>query len=105
MRCDALSTKTKLSGTCVAHYYAKHYEEAIEWGRRAIMERPGFTAAHRILCASLAQADRTEETRKAVADLRHLQPNISISWIKQHVPYTPQAMPHFLDGMRKAGVE
>lgn len=93
------------SGTCVAHYYARSYEEAVEWGRKAIMERPGFTAAHRILCASLAQAGNSEETREAMATLRDLQPNISIPWIEQHVPYTSRAMPHFLDGMRKAGVE
>lgn len=92
------------SGTCVAHYYTGQYDVAVEWGRKAIRERPGFTAAHRILCASLAQAGRTEETRAAVARLREVQPNISIKWIEQHVPYTPRAMPHFLDGMRKAGI-
>ena len=92
------------SGTCVAHYFARRYDEAIEWGRKAIRERPGFTAAHRILCASLAQAGRTEETRAAVARLREIQPNISIEWIEQHVPYTAHAMPDFLDGMRKAGL-
>ena len=69
------------------------------------MERPGFTAAHRILCASLAQADRSDETREAMAVLRDLQPNISIPWIERHVPYTQGAMSHFLEGMRKAGVE
>jgi TolB-like protein/Tfp pilus assembly protein PilF len=92
------------SGTCVAHYYAGRYEEAIEWGRRAIRERPGFTAAHRILCATLAQAGRADETQVAVARLREIQPNISIKWIEQHVPYTTRAMPHFLDGMQKAGI-
>ena len=40
-----------------------------------------------------------------LAKLRDLQPNVSIEWIKQYVPYTPRAMPHFLEGMRKAGVE
>lgn len=93
------------SGTCVAHYYARRYDEAIEWGRRAIGERPGFTAAQRILCASLAQAGRIAETQAAMARLREIQPNVSIAWIEQHVPYTPRAMPHFLDGMRKAGLE
>jgi adenylate cyclase len=91
------------SGMCTANYYAHRYDEAIEWGRKAIRERPGYTAAHRILCASLAMAGRTDDTEAAAATLRQLQPNISIAWIKQHVPYTPQAMPHFLDGMRKAG--
>ncbi len=93
------------SGTCVAHYYARRYDEGIEWGRKAIRERPGLTAAHRILCASLAQAGRTEETPAAMARLREIQPNVSIAWIEQHVPYTARAMPHFLDGMRKAGLE
>ncbi len=93
------------SGMCVAHYFAGRNNEAIEWGRRSIQQRPGFIPGHRILCASLAQAGRTEELRVAVARLRELQPNISISWIEEHVPYTSRAIAHFLDGMRRAGVE
>ena len=93
------------SGTSVAYYYAHRYDEAIEWSNKAILERPGFTAARRIHCASLAQAGRREQAKAAMAKLRELQPNISIAWIKQYVPYTERAMPHFLDGMRKAGLE
>jgi TolB-like protein/Flp pilus assembly protein TadD len=93
------------SGTGVAHYYARRYDEAIEWASKAIHERPGFTAAHRILCASLAQAGRAKEAAAAMIKLREVQPNISIAWIEQYVPYTERAMPHFLDGMRKAGLE
>ena len=91
------------SGMGTAHYYAHRYDEAIEWSRKAIRERPGYTAAHRILCASLAMAGRMEDAEAAAATLRQLQPNISIAWVEQHVPYTPRTMPHFLDGMRKAG--
>jgi hypothetical protein len=47
----------------------------------------------------------TEETREMTARLREMQPNISISWCEKHVPYTPRAMPHFLEGMRMAGIE
>jgi adenylate cyclase len=93
------------AGMCVAHYFARRFDEAGEWGRKSIQQRPGFLPGHRILCASLAQAGRTEELRVAVARLRELQPNISITWIEEHVPYTPRAMAYFLDGMRKAGVE
>ncbi len=93
------------SGTCVAHYFADRYEEAITWGRKALSERPGFTAAHRILCASLAQAGKKEATAEAMARLREVQPNISVEWIERYVPYTPRAMPHFLAGMRKAGLD
>jgi adenylate cyclase len=93
------------SGTGVAHYYAHRYDEAIEWANKAILERPGFSAAQRILVASLAQAGRTKVATAAMTKLREVQPNISIAWIEQHVPYTERAMPHFLDGMRKAGLK
>jgi tetratricopeptide (TPR) repeat protein len=93
------------TGMCVAHYFARRYDEAIEWGRKSIQQRPGLIPGHRILCASLAQAGRTEELRVAVARLRELQPNISIAWLEEHVPQTPRAMVHYLDGMRKAGIE
>jgi adenylate cyclase len=92
------------SGTGVAHYYADRFDEAVEWARNAVRERPGFTASRRILCASLAQAGRSDEAKKEMAALRTMQPNISIAWIEQHVPYTARAMPHFIEGMRKAGL-
>lgn len=93
------------SGTGVGHYYARRYEDAVKWTRKAIQLRPSFVAAHRIHCASLAMAGQDEELGPAVERLRALQPNVSIEWIEQHVPYTARAMPHFLDGMRKAGIE
>ena len=93
-----------LSGTGVAHYYAHRYDEAIDWARKATLERPEFAAALRLLCASLAQAGRMEELPQALGKLHEVQPNISIAWIEKYVPYTDRAMPHFLDGMRKAGL-
>jgi TolB-like protein len=92
------------SGMCAAHYLAFRYDEAVEWGRNAMSERPDAPALGRILCASLAQAGRTEEAKEAMVTLRTLQSNLSIAWIEQHVPYTERAMPHFIEGMRKAGL-
>ena len=40
-----------------------------------------------------------------MATLREMQPNVSIEWIERYVPCTARAMPRFLDGMRKAGLE
>jgi TolB-like protein/Tfp pilus assembly protein PilF len=88
------------TGMCAAHYFALRFDEAVEWGRKSIQQRPGFIAGHRILCASLAQAGRTEELCEEMARLRELQPNISIAWLEEHVPCTPRAIAHFLDGMR-----
>jgi adenylate cyclase len=93
------------SGTGVAHYYARRYDKAVEWAQNAVRERPGFTASRRILCASLAQAERIGEAKEEMVALRTMQPNLSIAWVEEHVPYTARAMPHFIEGMRKAGLD
>jgi len=46
-----------------------------------------------------------EEARVALARMKETNPGLSIAWIEQNVPYTPDAMAKFLDGMRKAGLQ
>ncbi len=92
------------SGTGVAHYMACRFEDAVKWARNSIRERPEYTAGRRILCASLAQAGLADEAKEELALLQDLQTDLSIEWIEQHVPYTINAMPHFIEGMRKAGL-
>jgi class 3 adenylate cyclase/TolB-like protein/Tfp pilus assembly protein PilF len=94
-----------LAGLSASHYLAGRYTEAVEWARQAAQIRGGILGAHRILCASLAQAGLIEEAKAAMNHLRQLQPGISIDWITQSVPYTPEPMAHFLEGMRKAGLQ
>jgi adenylate cyclase len=91
-------------GIAAAHYVAHRYEDAIKWIREAIRLRPEIPGLHRMLCASLAQAGRVEEAKAAMKVLLQLQPDISITWIRQSVPYAPDPMEHFIEGMRKAGV-
>ena len=93
------------TGIAVAHFLASRYAEAISFARKAIQQRDGVTAAHRIYIAILAQAGQIEEARMALQHLRELMPNISIAWCEQHVPYAPGPMAKFLEGMRKAGLE
>lgn len=91
-------------GIAAAHYLAGRYTDAINWAQQAVQLRPGYLGGHRILCASLAQAGHAEEARAAMSTLRQLQPNLSIAWISQSVPYTGGPLAHFLEGMRKAGL-
>jgi hypothetical protein len=88
----------------VSHYLAGRFAEAEQWARRAVQQGPSVTAPHRILCASLAQADRLDEARTVLARVREMQPYISVDWVERMVPYTPAQMPRFLDGLRKAGL-
>jgi adenylate cyclase len=88
-----------------AHYLAGRYDEAVTFSRKAWQQRYGLTAAHRVYCASLAQAGRAGEARAALDDLKKLHPELSIAWIEKYVSYTPAPMAKFLEGMRKAGLE
>lgn len=91
-------------GIAAAHYLAGRYAEAIKWAKQAVQLRPGYLGAHRILCASLAQAGQAEEARTVLQTLCQMHPEISLAGIRQSVPYTAGPMERFLDGMRKAGL-
>jgi len=89
----------------VANYLAGRYTEAVNFARKAVQQRDGMTSGHRILIASLAKADQLDEARATLRRLKELQPNVSIAWCEEHVPYTLDQMPKFLEGLRKAGLQ
>jgi TolB-like protein/Flp pilus assembly protein TadD len=93
------------AGIAAAHYLAKRYTEAVKWARQAVQLRPGHIGAHRILCASLAQSDQLEEARTVLSALQQLHPNMTLASIRQSVPYTTRKIDHFVEGLRKAGLE
>lgn len=93
-----------LAGLSAAHYFLGRYADAVDCARQAVKLRPGIAGGHRILCASLGQAGLIEEAKAVMSQLRQLQPNISVAWIRQSVPYTKVPMAHFLEGLHKAGM-
>jgi adenylate cyclase len=92
-------------GLAAAHYLAGRFAEAIGCARKAVQQRSGWPPGHRIYCASLALAGQLDQARTALLRLKELQPDISIAWIEQNVPYQPGPMAKFLEGMRKAGLK
>jgi TolB-like protein/Flp pilus assembly protein TadD len=93
------------TGLAVAHYLAGRFAEAVGFGRKTLQLRSGFTAGHRIYVASLAQAGQSDEAREALKCLKELHPDLSIAWLERNVPYTPDPMAKFLEGMRRAGLQ
>jgi TolB-like protein len=89
----------------VAHYTAGRYDQTLHYTGEVLRLRPGFQGAVRLRCAALAQLGMIEEARKYLEHVRIGQPQLTLQWIRESVPYqTPALMDHFLDGMRKAGV-
>ena len=63
----------------------------VEWAQKAVELRPGLLGAHRVLCVSLGQAGQVDKAAAAMKTLRQLQPDASIRWGQQSVPYTTSA--------------
>jgi adenylate cyclase len=61
-----------------AAYTAAEYEEAINWGRRAMAHNPNFTANLRFLAASLAAAGRRTEAADVGRALLVLEPQFRV---------------------------
>jgi TolB-like protein len=94
-----------LGNIAVSHYLAGRYAESHRCASEAARARPGFHGAHRLRCASLAQTGRIAEAQSLLATVRAEQPQLSLEWIRENIPYqTPELMEHFLDGMRMAGL-
>jgi TolB-like protein/class 3 adenylate cyclase/Flp pilus assembly protein TadD len=92
-------------GLAAAHYLAGRFADAVGCARKAVQQRSGWPPAYRIYCASLAQAGQLDQARATLDRLKELQPDISIAWIEQNVPYRPGPMAKFLEGMQKAGLD
>jgi TolB-like protein/Flp pilus assembly protein TadD len=93
------------AGLAVASYFSGDYALAVDHSRKALHMRSAFTAGYRIHIASLAQSGHMDEARATLARMKELQPDLSIAWIEQNVPYTASAMAKFVEGMRMAGLE
>ena len=88
-----------------AHYQAGRYNEAAKYTQNALQQRPEHFGALRQLSASLAQADRMEEAQAMLGRLKQLHPDVSLAWVNENLPLGRDAMKHYLEGLRKAGLE
>ena len=51
-------------------------------------------------------AGKIDLAKSALAELRKIQPNISLAWIATQLPWTQDAdREHYLEGFRRAGLE
>src|SRR6516165_3409456 len=94
-----------LIGVGKAHYQAGRYDDAVKHTQNALQQRPEHFGALRQLSASLAQAGLMEEARATLERLKQLQTDVSLAWVNENLPLGPDAMKHYLEGLRKAGLE
>ncbi len=95
-----------LSAVAVAHYQLRHYEQAVEVGRRAWALNRNWPVGLRYVVAGLGRLGRIEEAQPALAELKTL--DTSLAFVEGTLTrlYIDRAgVDHILDGLRKAGFE
>ncbi len=89
-----------------AQFVGGNYDEAIRLSREGLRLKADFVGAHRVLTAAAAMAGQHEEARAALGELRRAQPNISLAWLGEHIPFKRDVdRASYLEAFRRAGLE
>jgi TolB-like protein/tetratricopeptide (TPR) repeat protein len=93
-------------GIAYAHFFLGRYDEAASWAAMALQDNPDLQGGLRIAAASNAMAGRPEQAHKAVARLRHLNPALRVSSLKDvRGPYRrAEDLSRYEEGLRQAGL-
>jgi TolB-like protein len=82
-----------------------NYEQALDWGSRALAMNSHFAPAHWIYIAANAQLGRMDAAREAVAAYRATTPNTTLATIRNGVrPKYPERVEVLYEGMRASGM-
>jgi TolB-like protein/Tfp pilus assembly protein PilF len=89
-----------------AAYVERDYAEAIRLSRESIRLRADFVGGYRVLVAAAGMAGDRELARVMLPELRRVHPDISLAWVAQQLPLPlVEEREHFLEGLRRAGLE
>ena len=94
------------AGIAHAHYFLGRYDETTSWAAMALHDNPDFQPGLRMEAASNAMAGRPEQALKAMAQLRHLNPALRVSTLKDVLgPYRrAEDISRYEEGLRRAGL-
>jgi tetratricopeptide (TPR) repeat protein len=93
------------AGIAMAHLFAGRVDEASAWAEKAYVNLPTFVMAVAVIAATRALAGRDEEARRAMDQMRELDPTLRLSNLKDWLPiHRPEHLSIFSEGLRKAGL-
>ena len=89
-----------------AQFIGHNYDEAIRLAHESLRQRADFVGGHRVLTAAAGMAGQNEVAGIALRELRRAQPNVTLAWIANELPMKqPADREHYLEGLRRAGLE
>ena len=88
-----------------AAFFARNYEEAAEWAKRAL-HQPNFQwSRYTVLIAALARLGKLDEAAQSLQQLRMKRPDVSLAFVRQtHLFGDPDDFAHYLEALRAAGL-
>ena len=93
------------TGAAMSHLMCGRPQQACDLASRSARMYADWDTTYRILAAALAQLDRMQEARAAVAKLRELSPQITLSRLRSNWPIRDtETLERILGGLRSAGL-
>jgi len=82
------------------------YEEAMEWGEKAVQQNPRNTLSRITLCSIYSLVGRMDEAHAQVKEIMRLNPNISLEGFTRGDPQKNQVTKkRYIDALQKAGLK
>jgi len=89
-----------------AYIDIEKYEEAIEWGEKAVQQNPKNVLSRVVLCSIYSLADRMDKASAQAKEIMRLNPKFSVERIARTDPQKNQAVKkRYIDALRKAGLK
>ena len=91
----------------LAHLFRQEFQDAVLWARKSV-EIPNaqyWASAH--LVAALGHLGDTQQAKRAVAKLKEIKPEFSITFAREHLFYLKREdqIDLYLTGLKKAGIK
>ncbi|HYE43777.1 MAG TPA: winged helix-turn-helix domain-containing protein [Caulobacteraceae bacterium] len=93
------------AGVAMAHLLARRFDEACRWGERAFRDVPTFGFAAAVVASGCASAGRMDDARRAMGELRRLDPALRVSGVGTWLPFRrAEDVALFAEGLKAAGL-
>ena len=103
IRLNPIPPSYYLFGIAMAYAHIGQYEEAITWGRKAVLQNPNDIIAQINLTQIYSLSGRYEEARAQFAEVLRIQPKFTLEkWAKTVKGANREKI---IDSMRKAGLK